>query len=165
MQLLPDTVLNRPSPLGYQDLALFPRRYQKKSKTTTYNSSHITFMKADGEVYQQQREDVVTPGTSFRTTQICIVRHQQEGNNKHVCANVLFPNYTDFPELVIAVKNKSCERIQTAGLVCPAHHVLLYITAMENRRARTRLHCPTCKVTRSFESPSGFNSETLAKQG
>lgn len=105
------------------------------------------------------------PWDIIQNTQICIVRHQQEGNDKHVCAHVLFPNYTDFPELVIAVKNKSCERIQTASLVCPAHHVLLYITAIENRRARTRLHCPTCKVTRSFESPSGFNSETLAKQG
>lgn len=123
-------------------------------------------MKADGEVYQQWREDVVTPGhLSEPFKSVCTVRHQQEGNDKHVRAHVLFPNYTDFPKLVIAVKNKSCERIQTAGLVCAAHHLLLYITAIKNRRARTRLHCPTCKVIRSFESSSGFNSETLAEQG
>lgn len=66
---------------------------------------------------------------------------------------------TDFPELVIAVKSNSYERIQSAGLVYPAYQcIILYITVIKNRRARTHLHCPICKVTRSCESFSGFNS-------
>lgn len=49
---------------------------------------------------------------------VCIERHGHQRN--HNLVHVLFPTYTDSPEMVLAVKNKTYEKVQIAisSLLC-----------------------------------------------
>lgn len=99
---------------------------------------------------------------SFRAFKyIYIVKRWHQGNHKQVSTYSQNTN-TNFPELVIAMKDQSEKNPDCwFRMFCvSAYYIILYITVIKNGRARARLHCPVCEVVRSFESFGGFNSET-----